>query len=242
MREERNFEMTRYVIHNHLPARRTNDTKPRYTKENLRSSEESVKRAEEAYNAAPMGMQKSTRRKELEKAKQHLERVKKDIAANGAKDTDDLKRYAGDVIWTDLSEGEYNRATVGSTIQVEGIPAVVVEKQVIKTQFSGIKHRAKVRFKGTGSDEGRDFRGVVGRNEEERNRDRLYRDTGITRVANDHWYRVGTVGDFEILEGAGVDGGSWMARPKKGLRGHHGGSSKFKSRREAERFADEESD
>lgn len=182
------------VIHNYLPAHRVRDAEPRFTKENLRLSEELVRKAEEALAAAPMGMQKAARRKELDKAKQHLDRVKKDVAVNGTKDADDLQRYAGDVIWTDVSEAEYNKLSPGDTIQVEGMAAVVIEKDQVASKIGrSTKNRVKVRFKSHGKDGSARREGnqlihprAVSRDDEEKNRSASYRKTGIKRVDPEH--------------------------------------------------------
>jgi hypothetical protein len=58
-----------------------------------------------------------------------------------------------------------------------------------------------------------------------RNQTRLAAD-----MAMDHWYKAGHVGLYDILEGAGTDGGDWVARGR-------GETVKFKSRKEAEEHA-----
>jgi len=41
----------------------------------------------------------------------------------------DLQYYAGDVIWTDVSEAEYQKLRPGDSIMDKGLPAIVVEIQ-----------------------------------------------------------------------------------------------------------------
>ncbi len=63
--------------------------------------------------------------------------------------SDDLQRYSGDVIWTDVSEAEYNKLQNGSAFgKVEGREATVVEKDVVSSRIgAGNKYRVKVRLK-----------------------------------------------------------------------------------------------
>jgi hypothetical protein len=51
----------------------------------------------------------------------------------------------------------------------------------------------------------------------------------------DHWFRVGRVGRYDILQGAGTDGGDWMARE---ISGPDREVKRFKSRKEAEEHAE----
>lgn len=54
--------------------------------------------------------------------------------------------------------------------------------------------------------------------------------------AADHWHRVTSIGRYDILEGAGTDGGSWLAKERPG-RGRPE-IKRFKTRREAEEHAE----
>ena len=58
------------------------------------------------------------------------------------------------------------------------------------------------------------------------------RDAG----ARDHWYRVSSIGRYEILQGAGTNGGAWMTKERPG-RGRPEIKT-FKSKREAEEHAE----
>lgn len=174
------------VIHNHLPARRTRDAAERPSKELMQR----------------LGISEGTPPREIAKAiLANWEKVPQSAIywargalSQGAFDVDDLQRYAGDVVWADVSEAEYNKLKPGDTIQVEGIAAVVIEKDKVESKIGRpTKNRVKVRFKSGGA---KDFNSGafyehkrhpmdVGREQEERNRDAAYRRTGITRVQSD---------------------------------------------------------
>lgn len=122
------------------------------------------------------------------------------------KDADDLQRYAGDVIWTDVSEREFDRLSPGDTIPVDGIAAEVLYKEAIPKKFGPLKtaFRVKVRFKARGGDSYFKKHPMdVGRDAEERYRDAAYKKTGITRMARDAkliQYNSGRWG-FELSNG-----------------------------------------
>ena len=121
--------MTRYVIHNHLPAKRVTDAEPsksdpKYKEWEQRQREEQNSRGGSFHDARDAELNYS-----------HV--MKGWMFRHGGKNYGPFK-----------NENE------------------------AQSKLSGLK----------GSKDRRDFRGVVNRDDEERNRDRMYRDAGITRV------------------------------------------------------------
>lgn len=116
--------------------------------------------------------------------KRWVEQQREEQNKRGGKfQANDLTRYQGDVIWIDVPEAQYNKLSMGSQIKVHGFTAMVIEKDIVPTR-NGPNPRAKVRLqKPDAHDWGkRDSVGVVNREAEDRNRDKIYREAGIRRV------------------------------------------------------------
>lgn len=197
----------RIVIHNHLPVR-ARDAGPASTKAEADRIVQKLghSREDEALKKvyAEAGYNEEKLRKFIEQArargnwaskdaeprpgdpdyKRWVEQQREEQNKRGGKfQANDLTRYQGDVIWIDVPEAQYNKLSMGSQIKVHGFTAMVIEKDIVPTR-NGPNPRAKVRLqKPDAHDWGkRDSVGVVNREAEDRNRDKIYREAGIRRV------------------------------------------------------------